>query len=162
MVINYKRLNDNTRDDGYEIPNKDQLINGIQNCNIFSKFDCKSGFWQVKMHPESIEWTAFTCPEGHFEWLVMPFGLKNAPSVFQRKMDQIFLKYKKFVIVYIDDILVFCKSKKEHLGHLQIVFSEFMKHGIIISKKKIELFKQTVKFLGAEIGNGKIKTPNPY
>ena len=75
MVINYKRLNDNTIDDAYNIPDKTILINKIQNYKIFSKFDLKSGFWQVKMHPDSIEWTTFTCSEGHYEWLVMPFGL---------------------------------------------------------------------------------------
>ena len=83
MVINYKRLNDNTQLDSYNIPNKEVLINKIQNSYWYSKFDCKSGFWQVKMHPESKKWTAFTCTEGHFEWNVMPFGLKNAPQIFQ-------------------------------------------------------------------------------
>lgn len=157
MVINYKRLKDNTVEDAYKIPDKDQLINRIQGCSIFSKFDCKSGFYQVKMHQDSIEWTAFTCPQGHYEWLVMPFGLKNAPSIFQRRMDSIFEKHRKFVIVYIDDILVFSKSKEEHISHLKIVFSEFLNHGIIISKKKMEIGKKFIKFLGAEIGQGKIK-----
>ena len=86
MVINYKRLNDNTRTDGYKLPDKTELINRIQGKTVFSKFDCKSGYWQIKMHPDSIEWTAFTCPEGHFEWLVMSFGLKTAPPIFKRKM----------------------------------------------------------------------------
>ncbi|GLT29446.1 hypothetical protein SLA2020_043150 [Shorea laevis] len=137
MVINYKRLNDNTYEDAYRIPDKDQLINCIQNSEIFSKFDCKSGFWQIKMEKESIPWTAFTCPEGHFEWQVMPFGLKNAPSIFQKKMDQIFKKYPDFVLVYIDDILVFSKTETEHIKHLQVVFTEFLKNGLIISKKKM-------------------------
>ena len=90
MVINYKRLNDNMHKDGYTIPNKDQLLNHIQRCTIFSKFDCKSGFHQIKIHPDSIEWTAFTCPLGHYEWLAMPFGVKIAPFVFQRRMDEVF------------------------------------------------------------------------
>jgi len=100
-----------------------QLINRIQGCFIFSKFDCKSGFWLVKMHPDSIEWTTFTCPQGHYEWLVMSFGFKNAPSVFQRKIDDIFRKHSEFVLVNIDDILVFSKNKQDHIGHLQVVFA---------------------------------------
>ena len=78
---------------------KKYLLGKIKDCTIFSKFDCKSGFWQVKMHPDSIPWTAFSCPEGHFEWLVMLFGLKNAPSIFQRKMDNIFRDNDSFVAV---------------------------------------------------------------
>ena len=83
------------------------------------------------MHPDSIPWTTFSCPKGHFEWLVMPFGLKNAPSVFQRKMNNIFRDNDSFVVVYIDDILVFSKNKKKHIGHLQIVFKKFEEHDII-------------------------------
>ena len=80
---------------------------------IFSKFDCKSGFWQVKMHLDSIPWTTFSCREGHFEWLVMPFGLNNEPSIFQRRMDNIFRDNDLFVAVYIDNnILVFSKNKR--------------------------------------------------
>ena len=106
MVINYKRLNDNTHIDSYDIPSKDMLINCIQTVNIFSKFDCKSGFWKILLDEESKPWTTFICLEGHFEWNVMPFGLTNAPSIFQRKMDTIFKKHNSFILVYIDDILV--------------------------------------------------------
>jgi hypothetical protein len=84
------RLNDNTVDDAYNIPNKQEWINRIQGSKYFSKFDLKVGFWQVKMEEESIPWTAFTCPQGHYEWLVMPLGLKNAPALFQRKMQNFF------------------------------------------------------------------------
>lgn len=114
MVINYKRLNDNTFDNAYTLPHKDQIINRIQGAKWFSKFDYKSGYHQIKIHPNSIEWTAFICPNpiGHWEWIVMPFGLKNAPVIFQAKMDRKFANYTDFVIVYIDDILVFSKTRK--------------------------------------------------
>ena len=141
MVINYKRLNDNTEDDEDDIPTKEYLLEKIKDCMIFSKFDSKSRFWQVKMHPNSIPWTTFSCPKGHFEWLVMTFGLKNATSIFQRKMDNIFRDNDLFVAVYIDDILVFSKNKKKHIGHLQIVLKKFEEHGIIISKSKMQLFQ---------------------
>ena len=86
----------------------------------------------------------------------MPFGLKNAPSVFQKKMDNIFGGNDSFVAVYIDDILVFCKNKKKHIGHLQIILKNFEEHGIIINKSKMQLFQQTIEFLGVIIGNDKI------
>jgi hypothetical protein len=85
MVINYKRLNDNTVDDAYNIPNKQEWINRIQGSKYFSKFGLKAGFWQVKIEEESIPWTAFTCPQGDFEWLVMPLGLKMYLHYFKEK-----------------------------------------------------------------------------
>ena len=81
MVINYKKLNDNTVFDGYFLPHKESLINKTRTKRIFSNFDCKSDFWQIKMHPDSIPYTAFSTPQGHYKWLVMPFGLKNAPQI---------------------------------------------------------------------------------
>jgi len=155
MVINYKRLNDNTIDDAYNIPNKQEWINRIQGSKYFSKFDLKARFWQVKMVEESIEWTAFTCPQGHFEWLVMPLGLKNAPALFQRKMQNIFNKNQEFILVYIDDLLVFSKSYKEHIAHLETFFRKVEQHGLILSKRKMEICKEKINFLGHEIGEGK-------
>ena len=156
MVINYRRLNDNTIDDAYNISNKQEWINRIQGSKYFSKFDLKAGFWQVKMAEESIPWTAFTCPQGHYKWLVMPLGLKNAPALFQRKMQNIFNEYQEFILVYIDDVLVFSKTYKEHIAHLEAFFRKVEKHGLILSKKKMKICKERVKFLGHEIGEGKI------
>lgn len=104
------------------------------------------------MHLDSISWTSFTCPEGHFEWLVMQFGIKIAPLVFQRKMNTVFKNIKKFTYVYIDDILIFSKTKAEHFAHLHMVFILFEKHGLIISRKKKKFITKHIKFLGAEIG----------
>ena len=103
------------------------------------------------MHPNNIPWTTFSCPEGHFEWLVMAFGLNNAPSIFQRNMNNIFRDNDSFVALYIDDILVFSKNKKKHIGHLQIVLKKFEEHGVIISKSKMQLFQHTIEFLGVII-----------
>ena len=87
----------------------------------------------------------------------MPFGLKNAPQIFQRKMDNIFGECKNFTCTYIDDVLVFSKTKEEHYLHLKQILHVFEKYGLIISKSNIEVCKNYVSFLGAEIGNGKIK-----
>ena len=98
MVLDYRTLNKNCEFDSYKIPDKNNLISFIENRKIFSKFDCKSGFWQIKMHPDSISWTSFSVPQGKYEWLVMPFGYKNAPQVFQLRIDGIFRKYSKFAL----------------------------------------------------------------
>ncbi|KAA3485339.1 RNA-directed DNA polymerase-like protein [Gossypium australe] len=148
MAINYKRLNQNTIFDGYFIPRKEVLINQAKQAKYFSKFDCKSGFWQIMLTEESRPLTAFSAPNGHYQWRVMPFGLCNAPQVFQRWMDSIFKKYKKFCVVYIDDILIFSETLENHRKHLNIIAREFIKHGIILSPKKIELEKIEIEFLG--------------
>jgi hypothetical protein len=135
MVINYKRLNDNTVDDAYNIPNKQEWINRIQGSKYFSNFDLKEGFWKVKMEEESIPRSAFTCPQGHFEWLVMPLGLKNALVLFQRKMQNIFNENQEFVLLYIYDMLIFSKMYKEHIAHLDMFFRKVEQNGLILSKK---------------------------
>ena len=85
---------------------------------------------------------------GHYEWLVMPFGLK---------MDDNFGKFRKFACVYINDILVHSKLKEEHIGHLKLVLSEFLKQGIVISSKTTKFFRHNIEFLEVEIWNGKVK-----
>ncbi|KAL6218593.1 hypothetical protein ACLB2K_011803 [Fragaria x ananassa] len=109
------------------------------------------------MHPESIALTAFGTPQGHYEWLVMPFGLKQAPSIFQRKMDNILKPYADFCIVYIDDILVFSKTMNEHLKHLAQVCKLIVQKGIILGQKKIHLIKSEFDFLGIHVKDGEIR-----
>ncbi|KAK4351456.1 hypothetical protein RND71_030769 [Anisodus tanguticus] len=107
LVIDYRELNKKTIFDGYFLPYKRNLINRLGNKKWFSKFDCKSGFWQIKLTNESKPLTAFSAPQGHYEWNVLPMGLKNAPQIFQRRMDQVFRKLADFCIIYVDDILVY-------------------------------------------------------
>jgi len=111
------------------------LINRIK---WFSKFDLKPGFHQVKMHPDSVKWTAFSCSEGLFEWKVIPFGLKNAPQIFQRKMDNIFGNYKEFMCTYIDDVL----------GNGKIRLQPHISQKILSFQDKMEDIKILRAFLG--------------
>jgi len=119
LVINYKPLNKALQWNHSPIPNKRILLNRLSDAKIFSKFDMKSGFWQIQIAEADCYKTAFTAPFGHYEYNVMPFGLKNAPSEFQNIMNDIFTPYTSFIIVYIDDVLVFSKSIDQHLKHLQ-------------------------------------------
>ena len=156
MVINYKKLNDNTVFDGFYIPNKTVLFNRIQGATWFSKMDCKSGYWQVKMDKDSIPLTAFSAPQGHYEWLVMPFGLKNAPQIFQRRMDKIFENLKHCCLVYIDDILIFSKTLEQHMHDLEAITQKCIDHGIILGQKKCIYAEQEIEFLGLKIKDGEI------
>ncbi|CAL5326497.1 unnamed protein product [Camellia sinensis] len=157
MVCNYKRLNDNTYKDQYSLPGINTIMAKIGHSRIYSKFDLKSGFHQVAMHPESIEWTAFWTPLGLYEWLVMPFGLKNAPAVFQRKMDECFKGTDEYIAVYIDDILVFSPDEKSHASHIQTMINICQKHGLVLSPTKMKIAKVQMDFLGSTIGHGEIK-----
>jgi hypothetical protein len=119
----------------------------------------KSRFWQIQINDHDRYKTAFTTPFGHYEWNVMPFGLKNAPSEFQNIMNDIFNPFIHFTIVYIDDVLIFSKSIEEHWKHLN-AFLDTIKHSLVVSakkKKKIKLFQTKIKFLGFDISEGKIR-----
>ncbi|KAJ3685689.1 hypothetical protein LUZ61_014853 [Rhynchospora tenuis] len=157
MVFNYRTLNDNTHKDQYSLPGINTILKKVGNSRIYSKFDLKSGFHQVAMDPDSIEWTAFVVPNGLYEWLVMPFGLKNAPAIFQRKMDNCFRGMEEFIAVYIDDILVFSENEGQHAKHLQKMLEICEKWGLVLSPTKMKIAVQEIEFLGAVIGNRKIR-----
>jgi len=110
LVINYKLLNSALKWIRYPIPNKKDLLQRLHFAFIFSKFDMKSRFWQIQIDPKDRYKTAFTVSFGQYEWNVMPFGLKNAPSEFQRIMNDILNAHSKFCIVYIDNVLIFSQS----------------------------------------------------
>ncbi|AAA03171.1 polyprotein [Cacao swollen shoot Togo B virus] len=157
LVFNYKRLNDNTEKDQYSLPGIQTILKRVGNKKVFSKFDLKSGFHQVAMAEESIPWTAFWVPQGLYEWLVMPFGLKNAPAVFQRKMDQCFKGTEEFIAVYIDDILVFSENMAEHTKHIGIMLKICQENGLVLSPSKICLAQREIEFLGTVISQGQMK-----
>ncbi|ATZ69477.1 ORF3 polyprotein [Cacao swollen shoot Ghana L virus] len=157
MVFNYKRLNDNTEKDQYSLPGIQTILKRVGNKKVFSKFDLKSGFHQVAMAEESIPWTAFWVPQGLYEWLVMPFGLKNAPAVFQRKMDQCFKGTEEFIAVYIDDILVFSDNLRDHMKHVHQMLHICQQNGLVLSPNKMCLAQEEVEFLGTIISQGKMK-----
>jgi len=99
-------------------------------------------------------------PRGHYEWLVMPFGLKNAPSAFQRVMDKTFKGLEDFCQIYIDDLLVFSDSLEAHFKHLNIVYFRLVEQGLVLSATKGEFFKTEIKFLGRKISGGNIGMMN--
>ncbi|ACB69767.1 replicase [Lamium leaf distortion virus] len=160
MVVNYKAINTATIGDAHNLPNKDELLTLIRGKSIFSSFDCKSGFWQVLLDEDSQLLTAFTCPQGHYQWIVVPFGLKQAPSIFQRHMNNAFRDFASYCCVYVDDILVFSNNIKDHYAHVAQVLRKCAELGIILSKKKAQLFKCRINFLGLDIDEGTHRPQN--
>ena len=149
MCVDYKALNKATVKNTFPLPRVDDLLDMLSGAQYFSALDLASGYHQVRMKPSDVHKTAFRTPMGLYEWKVMPFGLCNAPATFQQAMNQTFGdRIGKFVLVYMDDILVYSKSKEEHLQHLEEVFTLLEEHNYYVKKKKCDFLKTEVKFLG--------------
>ncbi|GJV59102.1 putative reverse transcriptase domain-containing protein [Tanacetum coccineum] len=122
MCIDYRELNKLTVKNRYPLLRIDDLFDQLQDSSVYSKIDLRSGYYQLRVHKEDIPKTAFRTQYGHYEFQVMPFGLTNAPAVFMDLMNQVCKPYlDKFVIVFIDDILIYSKNKQEHKEHLKLI-----------------------------------------
>ncbi|KAK3269842.1 hypothetical protein CYMTET_21739 [Cymbomonas tetramitiformis] len=147
LVIDYRQINEITVKDRYPLPDVQSLIDDLQGATIFSTADALWGFWQVPMEEDAIEKTAMTTPFGAYEWLVMPMGLSNSPSCWQRMM-QSYLGHLPFVRVFVDDIMIFSKNPTEHLGHLKQVLEVCRQNKVRLKESKLRCFKRSVRFLG--------------
>ena len=158
MCIDYRALNNITIKNRYPLPRIDDLLDQLSQAKYFSKLDLTSGYWQMRVKDEDIHKTAFTTRYGQFEFMVMPFGLCNAPASFQHLMNTIFQEFlDDFVIVYLDDIMVYSRTHEEHLKHLDIVFSKLRDNQLYAKLKKCEFMKTSVEYLGHIVGNNSIK-----
>jgi len=150
MCIDYRSLNEDTIRDEYPLPLIDILFDKIRGANVFSKLDLRAGYQQVRIAEPDTYKTAFRTPMGSFEYLVLPFGLTNAPSAFMRLMDSVFpdLEYNGFLAKYMDDLLVFSKTMKEHAQHLSTVLSKLREHRLFAKLSKCVFGVNQVEFLG--------------
>ena len=149
LCIDYRQLNKVTIRNQYPLPRIDDLFDQLQGAKVFSKIDLRSGYHQLKVRREDVPKTAFKTRYGHYEFLVMPFGLTNAPAAFMDLMNRVFGPYlDKFVIVFIDDILVYSSSKEEHAEHLRIVLQTLREHQLYAKFSKCQFWLDRVAFLG--------------
>ncbi|XP_024042650.1 uncharacterized protein LOC112099525 [Citrus clementina] len=161
LVIDYQPLNQFLQDDKFPLPRKNSIFTYLQNARIFSKFDLKYGFWQLGIDPAERYKTAFCIPNAHYQWTVLPFGLKTAPSIFQNAMTQIFQPLLHHTLVYIDDLLLFSGTPEEHQVLLQQFHDITAHYGIMLSDKKSTIATDTVEYLGMQIKNG-FYQPGPH
>ncbi|GKB73539.1 putative reverse transcriptase domain-containing protein, partial [Tanacetum coccineum] len=149
MCIDYRELNKLTVKNRYPLPRIDDLFDQLQGSSVYSKIDLRSGYHQLRVREEDIPKTAFRTRYGHYEFQVMPFGLTNAPAVFMDLMNRVCKPYlDKFVIVFIDDILIYSKNKQEHEEHLKIILELLKKEELYAKFSKCEFWIPKVQFLG--------------
>ncbi|GKC98052.1 putative reverse transcriptase domain-containing protein [Tanacetum coccineum] len=154
MCINYRELNKLTVKNRYPLPRIDDLFNQLQGLSVYSKIDLRSGYHQLRVKDEDIPKTAFRTRYRHYEFQVMPFGLTNAPAVFMDLMNRMCKPYlDKFVIVFIDDILIYSRNKEEHANHLRIILELLKKEKLYAKFSKCDFWIHIVQFLGHLINN---------
>ncbi|MFS8027566.1 putative nucleotidyltransferase, Ribonuclease H [Helianthus anomalus] len=149
MCIDYRELNKLTIKNRYPLPRIDDLFDQLQGAQCFSKIDRRSGYHQLRIQEEDIPKTAFRTRYGHYEFVVMPFGLTNAPAVFMDLMNRVCKPFlDRFVIVFIDDVLIYSKSKTEHAQHLRLVLELLQGNQLYAKFSKCEFWLEEVQFLG--------------
>jgi hypothetical protein len=148
MCVDYRPLNAVTIKNKYPLARIDILFDHLSKAKIFLKIDLRSGYHQIKIHPEDIPKTAFSTRYGLYEYLVMSFGLTNAPSHFMYLMNSVFMQeLDKFVVIFVDDILIYFENEEEHAEHLRIVLSRLCEHKLYTKFSKYEFWLKKVPFL---------------
>ncbi|KAL4347884.1 hypothetical protein GQ457_17G008840 [Hibiscus cannabinus] len=158
LYIDYRQLNRVTIKNKYPLPRIEDLFDQLKDASVFSKIDLRSGYYQMRVKEADVPKTAFRTRYGHFEFLVMPFGLTNAPAAFMDLMNRVFKPYlDKFVVVFIDDILIYSRNKDEHAEHLRIVLQILRERQLFAKFSKCEFWLSEVSFLGHVISAKGIK-----
>jgi hypothetical protein len=139
MWIDYRALNEVTIKNKYRLPRIEDLFDQLRGSSVFSKIDLRSGYHQLRIQPLGIPKTTFITKYGLYEFTVMSFGLTNAPTFFMNLMNNVFMDYlDKFVVVFIDDILIYSQSEEEHVDHLKMVLQRLWEHQLYAKLSKCE------------------------
>lgn len=149
LCVDYRGLNDVTIKSKFPLPLIEDVLDRLHGAKIFSKLDLISGYHQVSVHKADQHKTAFITGQGQYSWKVMPFGLTNAPATFQRLMNYVLRDYiNDICVVYLDDILIYSKTKEEHQHHIDTILGTLRKHQLFAKRSKCEFFLTEVQFLG--------------
>jgi hypothetical protein len=149
LCIDFRQLNKVTVKNKYPLPKIDDLFDKLKDAKIFSKIDLRSGYHQIKIKEEDIRKTTFRTRYGHYDFTVVSFGLSNAPVVFMCLMNGVFQEYlDKFVIVVLDDILVYSKLEEDHENHLRMVLQVLREHQLYAKLRKCSFYQKKIHYLG--------------
>ena len=153
FCIDFRKLNARTKKYSFPLPRMQETMESMVGARFFSSMDLKSGFWQVRMSEKSQQYTAFTVGSlGMYEFLRMPYGLCNAPAMFQRLMQNCLGELNlTYALVYLDDVIVYSKTEEDHLQWLQVVFEWFHEHGLKLKPSKCSFLHKQITFLGHEV-----------
>lgn len=159
LCVDYRLLNKKIIKDRYPLPLIEDQLDQLQNAKFFSTLDLKNGFFHVRMNEASIKYTSFIVPDGQYEFLRVPFGLCNSPSVFQRFINAVFrdLIRERIVLTYMDDLIVLSEDEDNGLKNLEIVLATASRAGLVIKWEKCCFLQKRVEFLGHVIENGTIR-----
>ena len=160
MCVDFRTLNKIVRPVSFPLPLIDDILSPLGDAKYFTALDLKSGDWQVQLEEDSKEKTAFVCHRGLFQFNVMPFGLSNAPAVFQELINIVLQGCDEFAMAYLDDVLIFSKNPEEHLRHIETIFERIRQHGLKLKLKKCAFFKEETEYLGFVISKDGVK-PDP-
>jgi len=141
------------------MPRVEEVLEGVGKARYISKMDLAKGYYQLSVRPADQPKTAFVCHKGKFQFTRMPFGVRNAPAVFQQLMNQILREEEQFASPYMDDIVVFSNSWEDHISHIKTVLSRLAEAGLTANPSKCYWGGQTIEFLGHQIGNGEMSLP---
>lgn len=163
MCVDYRKLNTVTKSDKFPIPNLNDAVFGLHGMRYFTSMDLVRGYYHLPLEEDSREYTAFSTPRAHWQFKRLSFGLKNAPSAFQREMQSILSDFPwRKVIVYIDDVLILGESFEEHLLLVEKVMETLAAHGCKVNLKKCQWFCEEVEFLGHLVSSAGLSKPPGY
>ena len=159
LCVDFKRTNAITRPAPFFMPRVEEIVEDVGQSKFISTMDLAKGYYQVLMEPKDQEKTAFVCHAGHFQFTRMPFGVRNAPAMFQKLMDKVLKEVKGYARAYMDDIVVFSSSWENHVRHVRQVLKLLNQAGLTVNPEKCRWGGTKLRFLGHIIGNGSLAIP---